>query len=50
MNHLSLAAPISVMLLGLAIWLGAGWLCYANWQRSGRRRRLVGWNYCAFCW
>jgi hypothetical protein len=38
MSHLSVAAPISVILPGLAIWLGAAWLCLANWRRSGNRR------------
>lgn len=38
MSHLSVAAPISVIVTGLAIWLGAGWLCWANWHRSGNRR------------
>jgi hypothetical protein len=38
MSHLSVAAPISVIAMGLAIWLGAAWLCHANWRRSGNRR------------
>ncbi len=38
MSHLTVAAPISVILPGLAIWLGAVWLCLANWRRSGNRR------------
>jgi hypothetical protein len=38
MSHLSVAAPISVILAGLALWLGAAWLCLANWRRSGNRR------------
>jgi len=38
MSHFSIAAPVSVMALGLAIWLGGAWLCHANWRRSGNRR------------
>jgi hypothetical protein len=38
MSHLSVAAPLSVIALGLAIWLGTAWLCFANWRRSGNRR------------
>jgi hypothetical protein len=38
MNHLSVAAPISVIALGLGIWVGAAWLCHANWRRSSNRR------------
>src|SRR3982751_6422714 len=34
MNNLSIAAPLSVLLIGLAIWLGSAWLCYTNWRRS----------------
>jgi hypothetical protein len=37
MSHFSVAAPVSVIVAGLAIWLGAGWLCLANWRRSGNR-------------
>ncbi len=42
MNHWSVAASNWVMLLGAVIWIGAAWLCWANWQRSGRRKS-VGW-------
>jgi hypothetical protein len=38
MNHLSVAAPVSVIVFGLVIWLGAGWLSFTNWRRSGNRR------------
>jgi hypothetical protein len=38
MSHFSVAAPVSVIVPGLAIWLGAAWLCHANWRRSGNRR------------
>jgi uncharacterized membrane protein len=38
MKHLSLAAPVSVILLALLAWAAAGWLCFANWQRAGHRR------------
>ncbi len=41
MSHWSFAASTWVVLLGAAIWLGAGWLCFANWQRSGRRKTLA---------
>ena len=42
MNHLSVAASTWVIILGVLVWLGAGWLCFTNWQRSGRRK-TVGW-------
>ena len=38
MSHFSVAAPISVILPGVVLWLVAVWLCYANWRRSGNRR------------
>ncbi|MGP8198607.1 MAG: VWA domain-containing protein [Limisphaerales bacterium] len=38
MNRFSVAAPLSVIIPALAVWLGAAWLCYANWRRSGNRR------------
>jgi uncharacterized membrane protein len=38
MRHLSLAAPVSVIILALLAWAAAGWLCYANWRRSPNRR------------
>jgi hypothetical protein len=38
MSHLSVAAPVSVITLGLVIWLGAAWLGWANWRRSAQRR------------
>jgi uncharacterized membrane protein len=37
-RHLSLAAPLSVIVLALLAWAAAGWLCYANWRRAGNRR------------
>ncbi len=37
MTSFSVAAPASVIVMGLALWLGAGWLCLANWSRNGRR-------------
>ena len=40
MNHLQLAAPPSVLVPALAIWLGAGWLGLANWRRSARNRAV----------
>jgi hypothetical protein len=39
-NHLQLAAPLSVLVPALAIWLYAGWLSFANWQRSARGRAV----------
>lgn len=41
MSHWSLAASSPVLILGFALWVGSGWLCYANWQRSGRRRSTL---------
>ena len=38
MSHWSIAAPFSVVAFGVLIWLGAAWLCWANWRRSGNRR------------
>ena len=38
MRHLSLAAPVLVIVLAVLAWAAAGWLCYANWRRSARRR------------
>ena len=38
MRHLSLAAPVLVILLAVMAWAGAGWLCHANWRRAARRR------------
>jgi hypothetical protein len=45
MTHLSLAAPLSVLLPAVLLWGVAAWLCYANWRRSANRRvaaRLEG--------
>ncbi|HEX4120699.1 MAG TPA: hypothetical protein VH619_08800 [Verrucomicrobiae bacterium] len=38
MSHISLAAPASVIIAAVALWLFAGWLCLANWQRSPNPR------------
>jgi hypothetical protein len=38
MRHLSLAAPVSVIILAVLAWAAAGWLCYANWRRASNRR------------
>jgi hypothetical protein len=38
MRHLSLAAPVSVIIPALLAWTAAAWLCYANWRRAPRRR------------
>lgn len=41
MNHLSVGASSWVIALGVLIWLGAGWLCLANWRRSGKRASVA---------
>ena len=38
MRHLTLAAPLSVIVPAALAWAAAGWLCYANWRRAARRR------------
>jgi uncharacterized membrane protein len=38
MSHWSFAVSFSVVVAGLAIWLGALWLSYANWHRRGRTK------------
>ncbi len=38
MSRWSFAVSIPVLMAGVAVWLAAGWLCWANWQRSGRRK------------
>jgi hypothetical protein len=38
MNHMSLAAPASVIIAAVLLWLGGVWLCLANWRRSANRR------------
>ena len=40
MSHLQLAAPLSVLLPALAIWLYAGWLGWTHWRRSARSRAV----------
>lgn len=40
MNHWSFAISIWVLLPGLAAWIGAGWICWTIWHRSGRRRAV----------
>ena len=45
MSHLSLAAPVSVIVAAALVWAAAEWLCWANWRRAGNRRaagRLEG--------
>jgi len=39
-NHLQLAAPLSVLVPAIAVWLFAGWLSWAHWQRSARGRAV----------
>src|SRR5258706_5587043 len=41
MSHWSFAAPIPVVIIGLAVWLAAGWLCVLHWRRSGGRKAAV---------
>jgi hypothetical protein len=38
MRHLSLAAPILMVIPAVLAWAAAGWLCFANWRRAARRR------------
>lgn len=38
MSHWSVAAPLSVVIVGALIWIWAIWLCLANWSRSANRR------------
>ncbi|MCI0536899.1 MAG: VWA domain-containing protein, partial [Verrucomicrobiales bacterium] len=42
MSRWSFAASSSVLLLGFAVWIAAGCICWTIWQRSGRRK-AVGW-------
>jgi hypothetical protein len=37
MSSFSVAAPLIVVVAAVLVWAGAGWLCWANWRRSGRR-------------
>lgn len=37
MKGWSFAVSYPVLIVGLGLWLWSGWLCYANWIRSGRR-------------
>jgi hypothetical protein len=36
--NLSITASFWVIAAGVLIWLGAAWLCWANWHRGGKRR------------
>jgi uncharacterized membrane protein len=38
-SRLSFAVSTPVLVVALALWLWAAWLCYANWQRSAQRSR-----------
>jgi hypothetical protein len=38
MTRLSLAAPLSVIVLAALAWVASAWLCYANWRRAPHRR------------
>ncbi len=45
MRHLTIAAPLVVLIPTVLVWAGAAWLCYVNWQRAGNRKiafRLEG--------
>jgi hypothetical protein len=37
MNRVTFAASAPILVMGLALWFWSAWLCYSNWQRSGRR-------------
>ncbi len=41
MSHWSFAASAPAWIMGGALWLGAGWLCYSNWRRGGSRRAVA---------
>jgi hypothetical protein len=41
MNHLSVAAPVPVIVGGAVILIAVGWLCRENWKRSGNRRAAL---------
>jgi hypothetical protein len=41
MNRVTFAASAPILILGMAIWLWSAWLCYSNWQRSGRRSSVA---------
>jgi hypothetical protein len=41
MSHWEFSAPIPVLLLALALWVGAGWLCFQNWRRRGTARGMA---------
>lgn len=38
MTHFVFAAPLSVLIPAALLWMGAAWLCFANWRRSPNRR------------
>jgi hypothetical protein len=38
MSHLSIAAPLSVLIPAVLVWAAAAWLCFANWRRAANRR------------
>jgi hypothetical protein len=40
MSHWSFGASAPVVILGLALWVAAGWLCWTNWERNHRRRSV----------
>ncbi len=41
MSRWSFAASLPVLVFGAILWLGTGWLCYANWMRTGRRKVMA---------
>jgi hypothetical protein len=41
MNHLSIAASTWVIVFGVLVWLGAGWLCLTHWKRSNKHRSVA---------
>ena len=38
MNTLTFAAPLMVVVAAVAVLIGAAWLSFENWRRSGRHR------------
>lgn len=41
MNRWSFAVSVPVLLFGLLVLGAAGWLCFANWRRNGRRKSVA---------
>ncbi|MGV3772689.1 MAG: hypothetical protein ACO1QB_07290 [Verrucomicrobiales bacterium] len=41
MSHWSLAATPWAIFLGALLWIVSGWVCFANWKRSGKRKAVA---------